>query len=170
MRPTKYVVKLTDDQVQFAEKILRDSKSSQTVKTRAQIVLDADINHGKTYSNIEIGKMNRVNPTTVSFIARELTNTSLAETLKYKHSEASKHGRQKLSGADEARLIQIACSEAPEGYTRWSLSLLEKQVACDANFAEKVKRDAIGRILKKTNLSLTKPSTGPSHQNKMPNS
>jgi len=35
----------------------------------------------------------------------------------------------KVTGEVEARLIALACSSPPEGHARWSLRLLEKQVA-----------------------------------------
>ena len=39
----------------------------------------------------------------------------------------SDNARRKFDGRAEARIIEIACSPAPEGHSRWTLRLLEEQ-------------------------------------------
>lgn len=84
-----------------------------------------------------------------------------------KRNVNSDNSKRKLDGRAEARIIEIACSPAPEGHSRWTLRLLEEQakVALDVP----VSKDTIGRALKKTNFDLTKTTTGASLQKKMPN-
>lgn len=36
--------------------------------------------------------------------------------------------KRKLTGAQEAEVVAIACTDAPKGYTRWTLDLLTEQV------------------------------------------
>lgn len=85
-----------------------------------------------------------------------------------KRSVNSDNARRKLDGRAEARLIEIACSPAPEGHSRWTLRLLEEEakVALDTP----VGKNAIGRALKKTGFSLTEANTGASPKRGMPNS
>lgn len=85
-----------------------------------------------------------------------------------KRSVNSDNARRKLDGRAEARLIEIACSPAPEGHSRWTLRLLEEEakVALDTP----VGKNAIGRALKKTGFSLTEANTGVSPKKGMPNS
>ena len=59
----------------------------------------------------------------------------------------------KVTGDVEARLIALACSSPPEGYTRWSLRLLEKQVALIDDVPD-LDHSTIGRLLKKRNFVL----------------
>jgi hypothetical protein len=54
----------------------------------------------------------------------------------------------KVTGEVEARVIALACSSPPDGYARWSLRLLERQVALVADIPE-LDHSTIGRILKK---------------------
>jgi hypothetical protein len=54
-----------------------------------------------------------------------------------------------FDGAAEAKLIALACGAAPEGYARWTLSLLEEKVV-ELNIVEKASDNTIGRTLKKT--------------------
>ena len=66
-----------------------------------------------------------------------------------------------FDGAFEARLITLACSNAPEGRRRWTVRLLADK-AVELKFAESVSHMTVQRVLKKTNLSLTSASTGKS--------
>jgi hypothetical protein len=58
-----------------------------------------------------------------------------------------------VTGEVEARLIALACSHAPEGYSRWSLRLLEKHVALVDDIPD-LDHSTIGRVLKKRNCVL----------------
>lgn len=69
----------------------------------------------------------------------------------------------KFDGAFEARLIALACSEAPEGYRRWTVRLLADK-AVELKFADSVSHMSVQRVLKKTNFSLTGASTGKSRR------
>jgi transposase len=66
-----------------------------------------------------------------------------------------------FDGAFEARLIALACSDAPEGRRRWTVRLLADK-AVELSFAASVSHMTVQRVLKKTNLSLTSASTGKS--------
>ena len=48
----------------------------------------------------------------------------------------------------EARLVALACSAPPEGFTRWSLRLLERHVALVEDLPD-LDHSTIGRVLKK---------------------
>jgi transposase len=66
-----------------------------------------------------------------------------------------------FDGAFEARLISLACSEAPEGHQRWTVRLLAEK-AVELHFAETVSHMTVQRTLKKMNFSLTEKNTGKS--------
>ena len=58
--------------------------------------------------------------------------------------------RQKVfDGAFEAKIIQIACSEAPEGRSRWTLQLIADK-AVELKIVDSVSIMTIHRVLKKT--------------------
>jgi hypothetical protein len=54
----------------------------------------------------------------------------------------------KVDGEVEARLTALACSSPPQGYARWSLRLLEKQVALMDDIPD-LDHSTIGRVLKR---------------------
>ena len=62
---------------------------------------------------------------------------------------------RKFDGEKEAHLIAQACSEAPAGYSRWTLSLLKDKLI-ELNIVESVSRETIRQTLKKMKLSLGK--------------
>jgi transposase len=66
-----------------------------------------------------------------------------------------------FDGAFEARLITLACSDAPEGHRRWTVRLLADK-AVELKFTESVSHMTVQRVLKKMNLSPISASTGKS--------
>ncbi len=62
-------------------------------------------------------------------------------------SVSSDQARRKFDGRAEARIIEIACSPAPEGHSRWTLRLLEEQAKIVLDVP--VSKDTIGRAFKK---------------------
>jgi hypothetical protein len=58
-----------------------------------------------------------------------------------------------VTGEVEARLIALACSTPPPGFTRWSLRLLERHVALVEDLPD-LDHSTIGRVLKKRNCVL----------------
>ena len=58
-----------------------------------------------------------------------------------------------VTGEVEARLIKLACSAPPEGYSRWSLRLLEKHVVLVDDIPD-LDHSTIGRVLKKRDFVL----------------
>jgi hypothetical protein len=59
----------------------------------------------------------------------------------------------KVTGEMEARLIALACSKVPKGYSRWTLRLLaEKSV--ELHYFGSLSHMTISRLLKKHSLNL----------------
>ena len=65
----------------------------------------------------------------------------------------------KLSGKGEALLTTIACSDAPEGRTRWTLRLLADKLV-ELKEVDSIAHETVRRALKKTSLSRGKRSSG----------
>jgi transposase len=59
---------------------------------------------------------------------------------------------RKFDGEAEARLVQLACSRAPDGRSQWTLALLADKLV-ELKVFESVSRSAICRVLKKTRPS-----------------
>ena len=66
--------------------------------------------------------------------------------------DSTKKRSKVLDGAAEARLTQLACTEAPDGHERWSLQMLADKLI-ELEVVETVSRETVRTTLKKTNLS-----------------
>lgn len=60
----------------------------------------------------------------------------------------------KLDGNAEAKIIALACSEPPKGYSRWTVRLLANK-AVELHFVDDISHMLVHRLLKKRNISLT---------------
>ena len=74
-----------------------------------------------------------------------------------------------FDGEFEARLLALACSQAPSGQKRWTLRLLAEKVV-ELGWVERVSVMTVQRTLKKTNCSLIGRSTGGSRPGATPRS
>jgi len=75
----------------------------------------------------------------------------------------------KLDGVQEARLIAIACSEPPEGRTRWTLQLLADKLV-ELNVVDTLSDETVRKTLKKTPSSPGCMNNGSFHPQPMPHS
>jgi hypothetical protein len=69
------------------------------------------------------------------------------------HTKPSKTRSKVLDGAAEARLAQLACSQAPDGHERWSMQMLADKLI-ELEVVETVSRETVRTTLKKMNLNL----------------
>ena len=90
----------------------------------------------------------RVNPTTVSKLAQKYQSAGLACL-----QDQARSGRPtEIDGVQRAKVTALACSDAPEGYDRWTLRMLADK-AVELGYCEHLSHTEVGTILKKTNSS-----------------
>ena len=155
----KYVVKLSVDERERLEALVRAGKNSAQLLTRARILLKADVSEaGVGWSDSVIAAALDTSINNVGRVRRQLVEEGFESTLKRKYNPNSARPRI-FDGASEAKLIALTCSPAPEGFARWSLRLLEEKVV-ELNIVEKASDNTIGRTLKKTRSNLTAIGSG----------
>jgi transposase len=109
---------------------------------------------GKT--DLEIAALSRVTPLTVALTRERWTKEK-------RIADAPKPGRhKKLDGKQEAFVVALACSDAPEGRESWTLQLLADKLVELQIVDEPVSYETVRATLKKTNLSLGRKSSGAS--------
>lgn len=59
----------------------------------------------------------------------------------------------KISARLEAQITSIACSEAPAGSSRWTLSLINEKIV-ELHYVERISNESIRKVLKKASLNL----------------
>ena len=62
--------------------------------------------------------------------------------------------KPKLDGEGEAKIIALACSEPPEGCTKWTVRLVTAR-ALELHLVDELSYVTVHRLLKKRNISLT---------------
>jgi len=148
-REAKYVVRLTEDERQSLQNLVSGKRVSADRALRARIFLKADV-EGDAWSDTEIADAFEVSLSTIHRLRQRLVEDGLAAALS-RRPMSSKRAR-KLDGAQEARLIAIACGSAPEGQARWTLRLLaDKLVALEV--VDSIAPETVRQVLKKTSLS-----------------
>ena len=93
-----------------------------------------------------------VNPITVLRVRRRGVEEGLEATLARKRRDRVYERR--LDGAQEARLIALACGVPPDGHARWSLRLLADELVRLA-VVESVSHETVRQTLNKTRSSRT---------------
>jgi transposase len=145
----KYIVRLSAEERKSLKHLVSSGKGPARMFTRARILLKADIAEGGPgWPDEKIADALDVTIHTIERIRKQLVEEGLEGVLsrrKYVH----KVSRKKLDGDAEAHLIALACADAPEGYTRWSLRLLADKMV-ELGYVESISHEAVRRVLKKT--------------------
>jgi len=147
----RYVVTLTDEEHQRLRALIASGKGSARKLMHARILLKADRRGGKPgWKNATIADGLEVGTATVERVRQRFVEEGLEAALVPRPSR--RQYRHKLGGEEEAHLIALACSEPPEGRTRWTLRLLaERMVALE--YIDTVSYETVREALKKTTSS-----------------
>ena len=147
----RYVVRLTEAERQTLEDLLSKGRHAATTATRARLLLKADDSEaGPGWKDGEIVEALDTSLSTVHRVRQEFVESGL-ETALYRRQSRVPRPR-KLDGAQEARLIALACGPAPEGRTRWTLKLLA-QHRVELEVVPSLSAECVRTTLKKTNSS-----------------
>lgn len=148
---TKYVVRLTQEERQELEALVKRGKVAAERRRRSQILLKADAGaEGSGLTDQEVASALDVGVATVHRIRQAYVEEGLQDALSRKPTAG--HRPRKLDGEGEARLIAVACSPAPEGRERWTLELLADKLV-ELKVVDTIDKETVRRTLKKTNLS-----------------
>lgn len=145
----RYIVRLSAEERQELEAVLGRTRASRFSRTRAQVYLKADEGaEGPGWSDARIAEALDIGERTVSRARQQLVEEGLEASLQKKSSPRPE--RRRLDGAKEARLLALACGPAPEGYARWTLTLLADRMVELEDDLEELSYETVRRTLKKT--------------------
>ena len=157
--PPRYRITLSKQERKELEALTRNGKTGakKFIHARALLLCDAGPD-GPSWTVAVAAEALGVTSRTIEHLKKRFVEDGLEASLVRKIRE--KPPRDVIfDGAFEARLIALACSDAPEGYQRWTVRLLADK-AVELNFASSVSHMTVQRVLKKMNLSLTSANTG----------
>ena len=146
------IVRLTDEQRgDLNRRLERDSLNGRQ-RRRLQILLLAD--QGQTDG--QIAQATGAGGSTVERLRKRFASEGLEAAL----AEKPRSGAPaKLDGKQEAMIVALACSAAPEGQSQWSARLLANRVVA-MEIVESLSESSVRRLLKKTRSSRGRSGRG----------
>jgi transposase len=137
----RFIVDLTHEERASLASLLGKGVAPARKLTRARILLLAD----EGGSDQAIAAALHVHPATVERTRRRFVEGNLERALTEKPRPG---GRAKLDGRQEAFLIALVCSQAPEGRSRWTMQLLADRLV-ELQIVEAISDETVRRTLKK---------------------
>lgn len=148
----KYRVKLSEEDRREVLAILEGDRTPKSIRKRCNVLLSADETAGRPANHEEISMRCGVSPATVYNVVRDYGTQGLTYALRRRvHKEPPR--KRIVTGEQEARIVALACGEAPDGHARWSIRLLRDKVV-ELKIVESIGRETIRTTLKKRNFSL----------------
>jgi transposase len=151
----KYVVELTEDERRHLYGLISAGSAPARMLNRARILLKADEGkhaEGEPLIDREIAPMLETSTATVQRVRERFCRQGLDAALE--RSAPDRLYERSFDGRAEARLIALACSEAPEGKERWSMRFLADK-AVQMGIVHSVSHETVRKALKKTNCAPT---------------
>jgi len=144
-RKKLHIVSLKEQEREDLKQYLRKGKSSARSQTRARILLLAD--EGR--DDEMIAEALKVSKSTVSRIRTRYCEGGLDLAL---HEKARSGAPPKIDGRIEAQLTLLACSEPPDGRSKWTVRLLADRLI-EMEVVDSLSHMSVQRLLKKMKLN-----------------
>ncbi len=146
----KITIRLSDDQRRTLQRFLSAGSHPSRLLVRARILLKADADGPDAWTDEEIAEHLETSRMTVRRVRQQFAAEGLDATLHRKKPTGRTF--RKLDGKQEAQLVALACSKAPEGHARWTMVLLADRLV-ELNVVESIDPATVWRTLKKTRSS-----------------
>jgi transposase len=146
-----YKVTLTKEEREQLQAVVGKGKHSSLQYRNACILINCDEGrYGQKLPNQQIAQVLQINTKTVERLKERFVEEGFEACVDRKPYPQKKE--IKADGDFEAHLVALSCSEAPEGYTRWSLRMLADKMV-ELKYVDNVSHETIRQVLKKTKLS-----------------
>ena len=147
----RYKVTLTKEEHDQLKAVLRKGRHSSQQYRNASILINSDEDTwGQKLSNEQISQVLQINTKTVERVKQRFVEEGFDECMDRK--PYPRKGPIKTDGDFEAHLVALSCSEAPEGYARWSLRLLADKMI-ELKYTDSISHETVRQVLKKTKSS-----------------
>ncbi len=149
-----FVVRLTSEERARLEGMIRRGREAAYRRRHAEVLLLVDEGeHGAKLIDRVVAERTGFTRRTVEQIRERCVTEGLDLALERK--KRSRDRALRLDGDGEARLISLACSDAPEGYARWTLHLLADRLI-ELEVVESISHECVRQVLKKRHKTLAK--------------
>jgi Homeodomain-like domain len=143
----KYIVRLSAEERQELQGVIKKLKGTGQKVRRAQILLKADAD-GPDWTDARIADAFSCRIQTVENLRRRLVERGFREGLDGARREDPPIPKM-LDGDQEARIVAMRLGPPPKGYGNWTLRLLARKVV-ELEIVESISHETIRRTLKKT--------------------
>ncbi|NOQ51275.1 MAG: hypothetical protein GQ578_03500 [Desulfuromonadaceae bacterium] len=150
----RYKVTLTKEERSDLEAIsTKGRRAARTVLyARALLLLDAG-EYGSKWIVSQAAEALGTTPRSLELLKKRFVEKGLPAAIERKKRETPPQEIQ-FDGEFETKLLDLACSEAPEGRKRWTMRLLAEKMV-ELKMVSSVSPMTVCSTLKKMNLSLT---------------
>jgi transposase len=146
----KNSIELTPEQRSQLEEVISKGSAKARKIQHAQVLLKIDSGKdGPNWSDKQLKEAFGVSPSTIWRIRQRFLKQGMDDALN-RRPQPERPEKRKVTGKQEAQLITLACTEAPTGYSHWSIRLLTKK-SIELEIVEQVGRETIRQVLKKMN-------------------
>jgi hypothetical protein len=144
----KYRVTLTKEERKELESIVSKGshKSQKVLNSLILLNVDESLPKASRSTNEKISDVIKVSMKKIDRVKKRFVEEGLEIAL-CGHPKEREYER-KVDGDLEAKLTALACSEAPEGFSRWSLRMLADKVV-ELEYIESISHETVRRVLKK---------------------
>ena len=146
----KVVVRLTAEQRETLGKLVRTGTHPTALRRRAQILLKTDSDGPDGWPDERVAETLEISRMTVMRVRQQFVAEGLDATLHRKRPSGRQY--RKLDCQQEAQLVALACSVAPEGRARWTMVLLADRLV-EMKVVDAIDPATVWRTLKKTRLA-----------------
>ena len=144
----RQIVRLTPDERAQLLGLISSGQAPARKLIHARILLKADHGpDGPGCTDEAIAEILHVGEVTVWRVRKRYVVEGLESALHHRHPK--NHRPRRLDGDQEAHLIALACSEPPDGRSRWTLRLLASRMV-ELAYTERVSYETVRVTLKKT--------------------
>ena len=148
-KEAKYIVRLTDEERHTLQQLVVGPRMARDKALRARMLLKADVD-GPSWPDGQITDAFEVGMSTIHRLRQRFVEVGLDAALARQPPACTKP--RTLDGAQEARLVAMACSQAPEGRASWTLRLLADKLV-ELELVESIGRETVRQTLKKMTSS-----------------
>ena len=148
-KEAKDIVRLTDAERHTLQQLVAGPRVARDQALRARMLLKADVD-GVNWPDQQITEAFEVGVSTIHRLRQRYVEDGL-ETALARQPPARTTPRQ-LDGVQEARLVAIACSQAPAGRVSWTLRLLADKLV-ELELVDAIGRETVRQTLNKMTSS-----------------
>ena len=156
----KYRITLTVDERTGLEQLVSVGKAAARKLTHARILLLADELHGEASADVEIVSALGTSLRTIERLRKQFVTEGFEAALDHR-PQPPRPDKIKIKGKVEQKLVELACSDPPQGRCRWTLQLLADELVV-LGLVDTISTVTVWQALKKMTSSHGLPRLGAS--------